>query len=93
MVDRAFDDYVFGWTIPYARAAGAELAVLANLPDAAARLTTAAEAVDHNQWVAACLTRANGHLANDQLSYLSALNSWTQLGARTESALTRRFVI
>ncbi|MGI5246623.1 hypothetical protein [Dactylosporangium sp. CA-139066] len=90
LVDRAFDRFVFGWTIPYARAAGAELAVLAGLPDATHRLAAAAPAADYNQWVAACLTRAAGHTHR---SYEKAVESWERVGATLEAAATRRLIM
>lgn len=89
LVDRAFDNFVYGWPIPYARAAGAELAVLAGLPDATHRLAAAAPAADYNQWVAACLTRAAGHTHG---SYDKAVEAWERLGAAREAAATRRLV-
>lgn len=46
------------WWLPYAHAAGAELAVVAGLPDAAQRLADAAPAAAENDWAAACLARA-----------------------------------
>jgi hypothetical protein len=88
IVERAFDDFVFGWTIPYARAAGAELAVVAGLPDAADRLAAAAPAAEHNHWVAACLARATARLHDDPTAYRTALAGWEQLGARLEAAAT-----
>jgi predicted ATPase/DNA-binding CsgD family transcriptional regulator len=88
LVAHAFDDFVFGWTIPYARAAGAELAVMAGLPDAADRLAVAAEAAEHNQWVAACVSRATGRLSGDGTSYETALKDWDRLGARFEAVAT-----
>jgi predicted ATPase len=89
LVDRAFDTFVFGWTIPYARAAGAELAVLAGLPDATYRLAAAAPAADYNLWVAACLARAAGHING---SYDNAVESWERIGAALEAAATRRLI-
>jgi predicted ATPase/DNA-binding CsgD family transcriptional regulator len=88
IVERAFDDYVFGWTIPYARAAGAELAVLANLPDATNRLAAAVPGASYNQWAAACLARASGRLHADLDSYKTAVAGWRQVGARLEAAAT-----
>ena len=45
---------------PYAWAMAAEVAVVARLPDAAARLAAAAPAGEENYWAAACLARAAG---------------------------------
>jgi predicted ATPase/DNA-binding CsgD family transcriptional regulator len=56
LVRRAFAGTSGGWLAPYARAAAAELAVHAGLPDADERL--AAAATEENDWAAACLARA-----------------------------------
>jgi hypothetical protein len=52
-----------GWASAYARAAGAELAVVAGLPDAADLVAAARPAVTENDWAAACLARAAARLA------------------------------
>lgn len=60
IVERAGADVPQGRYLPYAAAAAAELAVVAGLPDAAARLASAMpQAVEHD-WAAACLARAAG---------------------------------
>lgn len=57
LVSRAFAGSPTGWSAAYARAAGAELAVLAELPDAHRHLAAAAEAAGENAWAAARLAR------------------------------------
>src|SRR5262249_52089148 len=58
IVAPAFSDRARGWNIGYARAAAAELAVVAGLPDAARLLAVAAPDAEENAWAAACLDRA-----------------------------------
>jgi predicted ATPase/DNA-binding CsgD family transcriptional regulator len=72
----------------YARAAGAELAVVAGLPDAAARLISLEPLAAEHQWAAACLARARGRLAPDSDAIAEALAGWERLGARFERACT-----
>ncbi|GAA1615822.1 hypothetical protein GCM10009789_82370 [Kribbella sancticallisti] len=54
-VERAFAGSSTSWSAAYARAAGAELAVLAQLPDAELRRVQAGSE-NENLWAAACLT-------------------------------------
>ncbi|GIH21758.1 hypothetical protein Aph01nite_00680 [Acrocarpospora phusangensis] len=60
LVTRAFAETATGWPAPYARAAGAELALAAGLPDADRRLAEAAQAAGENDWAIACLARVTG---------------------------------
>jgi hypothetical protein len=76
------------WWFAYAHAAGAELAVLAGLPDAAERLVAAEPAAAENDWAAACLIRATArHTGNPELMAESVAR-WEDLGARFERAVT-----
>lgn len=89
-VDAPLDPY-----LGYARAAGAELAVAARLPDAAELLAAAAPLAEENGWAAACLTRARGRLDDDRAELARALNAWVLLDAQaerdhTETLLARR---
>jgi predicted ATPase/DNA-binding CsgD family transcriptional regulator len=72
----------------YARAAGAELAVVAGLPDAAARLRRTEPLAAEHRWAAACLARARGRLEGDAAALAEALTRWEELGARFERAST-----
>ncbi|MEU8803301.1 LuxR C-terminal-related transcriptional regulator [Spirillospora sp. NPDC048819] len=72
----------------YAHPAGAELAVLAGLPDAAARVGAAEAAAAENAWGAACLARARGRLHGDAGELAAAAEAWERLGARFELAST-----
>jgi predicted ATPase/DNA-binding CsgD family transcriptional regulator len=76
----------------YALAAGAELAVAAGLPDAAARLAAAAPAAAGNSWAAACLARADGRLRGDEDALAAAVGGWERIGARLERARTLMFL-
>jgi predicted ATPase/DNA-binding CsgD family transcriptional regulator len=72
----------------YARAAGAELAVVAGLPDAAERLARIEPLAEEHQWAAACLARARGRLERDPDAIAEALTRWERLDARFERACT-----
>ncbi|MEV0157857.1 LuxR C-terminal-related transcriptional regulator [Micromonospora sp. NPDC050686] len=72
----------------YARATGAELAVLAGLPNAAAWLASVAPTVAENDWAAACLARATGRLHQDVAALTAAVEGWERVGARFERACT-----
>ncbi|MEV4139329.1 LuxR C-terminal-related transcriptional regulator [Dactylosporangium sp. NPDC049742] len=72
----------------YAHATGAELAVVAGLPDAATWLTAAAPAAAENDWAAACLARATGRLHRDKSALAVAVEGWERIGARFERACT-----
>jgi predicted ATPase/DNA-binding CsgD family transcriptional regulator len=88
LVDRAFADFPGTWAQPYARAVGAELAVVAGLPDAADRLAAASSAAEYNHWAAACLARATGRLTGDPDAYAAAVAGWERIGAHLERAYT-----
>ncbi|TDB95733.1 ATPase [Actinomadura sp. 7K534] len=72
----------------YAHPAGAELAVLAGLPDAAALVSAAEAAAAENAWGAACLARARGRLHGDAGELAASAEAWERLGARFERAAT-----
>jgi len=87
-VARAFVAFPEGYWGPYARAAGAELAVVAGLPDAADRLAAAAPAGAENDWAAACLIRATARLSGDPDEMQSAAEAFERIDARFERAAT-----
>ncbi|SCL46534.1 Predicted ATPase [Micromonospora citrea] len=86
LVERAFGTP--GRYEPYARAAAAELAVVAGLPDAAERLAAAAPACAENDWAMACLTRATGRLRHDERVLAASAEAFDRAGARFERACT-----
>ena len=88
LVGRADADFPERWWEGYARAAGAELAVVAGLPDAADRLDRLAPLADEHRWAAACLARARGHLTGDPDVVAESLAMWERLDARYERACT-----
>ncbi|MFC0863867.1 LuxR C-terminal-related transcriptional regulator [Sphaerimonospora cavernae] len=88
LVRLVFTDFPQGRYQTYARAAGAELAVAAGLPDAALRLDAAAPAGDENEWAAACLARAAGRLRGDAAALERSVRGWERIGARFERACT-----
>jgi predicted ATPase/DNA-binding CsgD family transcriptional regulator len=92
LVERAFAHPPQGWCDTYARAAAAELAVVARLPDAAQRLAAAAPAGAENNWTAACLARAAGRLTGDVDTLTAAIDQWRRIGARFEGACTMLLV-
>jgi hypothetical protein len=91
LVSRAFAGSPTGWPAAYARAAGAELAVLAGLPDADRRLAAAAEAAGENDWAAACLARAHGR-PHDDSAFQESLRGWSRIDARFEREHTSRLL-
>ncbi|WP_406081142.1 ATP-binding protein [Micromonospora sp. NBC_00858] len=74
------------WSPPYSRAVGAELAVVAGLPDAP-ELLSAAERHE-SAWAAACTARARGRLHGDTAALTAAVAGWEHIGARFERAST-----
>ncbi|MEV0664806.1 ATP-binding protein [Actinomadura luteofluorescens] len=78
--------------LAYARAAGAELAVAAGLPDAADLLAEAGPLAEENRWAAACLERARARLECDGDGLARAAESWDVLGAQAERDFTRRLL-
>lgn len=72
----------------YARATAAEAAVIAQRPDAEARLAAADGLAQENDWVAACLRRAEGRLRGDRAALEDAVAQWERIEARYERACT-----
>ncbi|MEV6037456.1 hypothetical protein AB0L65_40330 [Nonomuraea sp. NPDC052116] len=92
LVERAFAPFAVRWYEAYARAAGAELAVVAGLPDAAERLAAAMPYAEQNDWAAACLARTSGILHGDRDALAEAVERWTSIDARFERACTLRLL-
>ncbi len=88
LVARCFASFGEQWWAPYARATGAELAVVTGLPDAAARLDAAEPAAAENDWAAACLARSRGRLSGDAAALTAAAEGFERIGARFERACT-----
>ncbi|GHJ54206.1 hypothetical protein Nm8I071_35130 [Nonomuraea sp. TT08I-71] len=88
LVRLAFEHEPQGRYGPYARAAAAELAVVAGLPDAADRLAAAAPARAENDWATACLSRAAGRLYHDEDALVASVRAWERIDARFERACT-----
>jgi hypothetical protein len=88
LVERTDADFPERWWEGYARAAGAELAVIAGLRDAAERLAQLEPLAAEHRWAAACLIRARGRLEDDHAAIAEALAGWELLGARFERACT-----
>jgi hypothetical protein len=92
LVAAAFAAFPEKWWFAYAHAAGAELAVVAGLPDAAERLVEAESAAVENDWAAACLLRAKGRQTGDPRLIAESAARWEQLGAQFELAVTLQLV-
>lgn len=88
LVGALFSDATNPLYAGYAHPVGAELAVLAGLPDAAARIDAAEPAAAENAWGAACLARARGRLHGDPAELAAAVEGWERIGARFERAST-----
>ncbi|MFG1910624.1 ATP-binding protein [Kribbella sp. NPDC048928] len=88
VVRRGFERFAEGWWAPYARAAAAELAVLADLPDAPALLAATEQDAAENDWGAACRTRATARSTGDLDAILAAAEAFERIGARFERAAT-----
>ena len=86
-VDRVFAPFSDQRWVAYARVVGAELAVVADLPDATDRILAAEPYTAENDWAAACLTRVRGRLG-DAAALTDAVKQWDRLGARFERAAT-----
>ncbi len=84
LVRNAFGEFTQPWYRAYANAAGAELAVLANLPDAEKRLAQAEHTAEENDWAAACVARARGRFTGDVAAFRRSLEIWHRIGARFE---------
>lgn len=89
LIERAFASYPLSRHESYARAAAAELAVVANHPDAAAYLEAAAPSARENDWAAACLARAHGRLHGDEAALATSAAIWKRLNAAFELAETQ----
>ena len=81
-----------GWCVGYARAAAAELAVIAGLPAATELLARAAVDAAENAWAAACLARAAARLRSDAAALGDAVRRWRRIGAHFEWEQTRRLL-
>ncbi|MGW0228626.1 ATP-binding protein [Actinopolymorpha singaporensis] len=92
VVRRAFGAYPLSRHEAYAHAAGAELAVVADLPDAAGRLAEAATWVEQNAWAAACLARARGRASGDPALLAESAAGWERIGAAYELRYTRDLI-
>jgi tetratricopeptide (TPR) repeat protein len=90
LVRDAFEDFTLRWYASYANAVGAELAVLAGLPDAEKRLEQAGRTAEECDWAAACLARARGRHTGDQTAIDEAAAIWHRIGADFELAETQR---
>jgi predicted ATPase/DNA-binding CsgD family transcriptional regulator len=88
LVERADAKFPERWWEGFAQAAGAELAVVAGLPDAAARLARTEPLAAQHRWAAACMARARGRLERNPVAIAEALTRWEQLDARFERACT-----
>ena len=72
----------------YAWAVAAEIAVLAEAPDAACWLAAAAPAGEQNNWAAACMARARGRAHGHQSLLVESIAGWEKINARFERACT-----
>jgi predicted ATPase/DNA-binding CsgD family transcriptional regulator len=88
-VERAFAEFPEPWWVPYARAAGAELAVVAGFRDAEQYVE---RAVTENVWSDAVLLRARGRLTRDQGLLTDAAGRFERIGAAFEHARTVRLL-
>jgi predicted ATPase/DNA-binding CsgD family transcriptional regulator len=88
LVRNAFGEFTQPWYRAYAHAAGAELAVLAHLPDAEKRLAQAQHTAEENDWAAACVARARGRLTGDAAAFRRSMETWNRIGARFELECT-----
>ncbi len=88
VVRRAFGELGEYWWAPYARAAAAELAVVADLPEATALLEAAAPLGAENDWAAACLRRAEARRTGDLSVLAGAAAEFERVGAHFEWACT-----
>ncbi|MEV0132555.1 LuxR C-terminal-related transcriptional regulator [Dactylosporangium sp. NPDC050688] len=88
LVERCTAVFPERWWEGYARAAGAELAVVAGLPDAADTLARVTPVASEHRWAAAVLTRARGRLSGDPAVLRQALGQWDRLDSRFELACT-----
>ena len=89
LVRNAFQEFRQPWYRAYANAAGAELAVLAHLPDAEERLEQADHTASQNDWAAACVARAQGRFTGDATAFRRSQQLWARIGARFELECTQ----
>ena len=89
VVERALAEFPEPWWVPYAHAAGAELAVVAGFHDAAEYVE---RAVSENAWSDAVLLRASGRLTQDQGALEEAAARFERIGAGFEHAQTLRLL-
>lgn len=91
---RAIVEATFSTPVPgrrfgvFARAAAAELAVVAGLSDAPRYLDATAEIAAENGWATACLARARGRFHRDAEALRESVAEWERIGARFEHAYT-----
>jgi predicted ATPase/DNA-binding CsgD family transcriptional regulator len=89
IVEAAFSSSVPGHRYRvFAQAAAAELAVVAELPDAPRYLDAAANLAPDNGWATACLTRARGRYHHNTNAIRESVAEWERIGARFEHAYT-----
>ncbi|WP_232661620.1 ATP-binding protein [Pseudonocardia sp. TRM90224] len=88
LVERAFAPFRRHWYEGYARVTGAELGVVAGLPDAAERLAAVERYGPESEWAAACLLRARGRHEGDPAAVAAAAAGFELIGARAERACT-----
>jgi hypothetical protein len=89
LVRRAFAEFPQPWWIPYAHAAGAELAVVAGLDDPERYLDTAGP---EKSWAEAAVLRARGRLTGDRGQLRQAADQFARIGADFEHEHTLRLL-
>jgi predicted ATPase len=88
LVEQAFAGFAELWWAPYAHAAGAELAVVAGLPDADRWLRAAGTTAAENSWAEACLLRAHARQTGEAAALRRAAEGFARIDARFEHACT-----
>ena len=88
LVENAFAGFAELWWAPYAHAAGAELAVVAELPDAERWLEAAAPLAAENDYAGACLLRATARHPGELAMLHEAAEGFARIDARFEYACT-----
>jgi hypothetical protein len=89
LVRRTFGEFPQPWWIPYAHAAGAELAVVAELDGSASYLDAAGS---ENGWAEAAVLRARGRLRGDRGLLRQAADQFARIGAAFEHRHTLRLL-
>lgn len=92
LVADAFAPRARTWHQGYDQAAAAELAVIAGLPGAEARLDAVTAAAAESDWAAACVTRARGRLHHDPAKLSESAERWRRITADFERACTLRLM-